>query len=195
MKKYMIVLILAVLMLASAMTVGGKHQSANVQSEIDGGHHNTIVTNVNQVSQVINGGGNIPYGQLKKVAGVGKNGQIADGSINQYADINSQIIGGHHNTIITNSNQSASIAGGAQTPVNNSTASSNISQTLNADSTIAGGHHNVILVGSIQSAYVNASATGNISQTANINNLIDGGHHNMILVGSSQTAQLGGMTG
>lgn len=200
MKKYIIVLALAVLILAFAVTVQGKHQSADVQSEIDGGHHNTIITDVDQVSQAYNGN-IIPYGQLKKVANIGK-GEQAGSDLNQFASIDSRIVGGHHNTIAVNSKQTATSAsggssGGSETSGMNWTDFKNLSQALSIESQIYGGHHNVIMVDSSQYAGLGGSTSGNtsenISQVADISSLISGGHHNVILIGSSQTYQADSM--
>lgn len=192
MKKYIIVLALAVLILAFAVSVEGKHQSANVQSEIDGGHHNTIITDVDQVSQAYNGN-IIPYGQIKKIANIGKSNMAAS-DLDQFASIDSRIVGGHHNTIAVNSKQTANSASGeSQTSGMNWTAFRNLSQALNIESQIYGGHHNVIMVGSTQYAGVSASTSENTSenltQVADIASQIYGGHHNVILIGSSQTYQ------
>lgn len=190
MKKYIIMLAIAMLVLAFAGAVEGRNQNANNQNinnqnEINSGHHNTIVTDINQAIQAYNGN-NMPYGQLKKFEKTG-NG-IAGSNLDQSLSIGNQILGGHHNTIIVGSQQNANISGSSANGWN-STALGNISQTLKIGNQIDGGHHNAIMVGSIQNAWINAASSGNISQVADINNLISGGHHNVIWVGSSQTIQ------
>lgn len=213
MKKYMILLALAVIMLTLFPGVQGKSQNANVKNEIDGGHHNTIVTNVDQISQIANKN-NVPYGQVKKIASKGwGNGNSGFGSsqglgqgqgqglgqgLSQDMNIQNEIEGGHHNTILVNGQQTASgtlAKGTDNTTAGNNTAGNdsalaNLSQILNVQNQIFGGHHNVILLSSIQVAEINALSLGNVSQYANIYNQIAGGHHNMILVGSSQQAML-----
>lgn len=215
-KKYMILLALAVLMLTLFPGVQGKSQNANVKNEIDGGHHNTIVTDAGQISQIsqIANKNNVPYGQVKKIVregwgngnsgfglsqGLGQGqGQGLGQGLSQDMNIQNQIQGGHHNTILVNGQQTASgtLANGTDnTTAGNNTAGNgsalaNLSQVLNAQNQIFGGHHNMILMSSIQVAEINALGLGNVSQDANIYNQIDGGHHNIIIVGSSQQALL-----
>lgn len=194
-KKLVIVLALAVLMLAFIPALEGKSQNANIKNEIKSGHHNTIVTNVDQLSGIANKN-NIPYGQVKKIAS-GNLGSSASGAdYSQAMDIQNQILGGHHNVIVVNGRQVA-VLGGTQTSDDNSTisetnstSSGNLSQALNIQNQISGGHHNLIWVSSTQIAEMSASGSGNLTQSANLNNLIAGGHHNVILLGSNQIAQM-----
>ena len=70
MKKCLTVFLLAMIILASFTVAEAKHQdgqqNSNVESRIEGGHHNSIVTDVNQIDQIeVGKNGNIPYGQLK----------------------------------------------------------------------------------------------------------------------------------
>lgn len=211
-KKYIILLALAVLMLTLFPGVQGKSQSANVKNEIDGGHHNIIATNTGQISQIsqIANKNNVPYGQVKKIVsggwgngnsgfglsqGLGQGqGQDLGQGLSQDMNIQNQIQGGHHNTILVNGQQTAASGTLANRTDNsttgNGTALANLSQILNAQNQIFGGHHNMILMSSIQVAEINALGLGNLSQEANIYNQIAGGHHNIILVGSSQQALL-----
>jgi hypothetical protein len=208
-KKLIVLVALAVLMLAFFPEVQGKSQNADVKNGIEGGHHNTIVTNVDQVSQIANKN-NIPYGQVKKIAsdewGSGNSGY----GLSQNMNIQNQIEGGHHNKILVNGKQTAALAAlaaetnstaagdgtttGNNTTADNSTTTGNLSlsQMLNTQNQIFGGHHNMILLSSIQVAEINALSLGNLSQEANIYNQIAGGHHNVIVVGSSQQASLNG---
>lgn len=197
----MILVALAVLMLAFFPEVQGKSQNANVKNEIDGGHHNTIVTNVDQLSQIANKN-NVPYGQIKKIASDEWGSGSAGFGLSQDMNIQNQIQGGHHNKILVDGRQAA-VLGALASETNgtaadnnvtagNSTATGNfsLSQKLDTQNQIFGGHHNMILLSSIQAAEINALSLGNISQDANIYNQIAGGHHNVILVGSSQLAWL-----
>ncbi len=186
-------------MLAFFPEVQGKSQNADIKNGIEGGHHNTIVTNVDQISQIANKN-NIPYGQIKKIAsdelGSGNSGY----GLSQDMNIQNQIQGGHHNKILVNARQTAALdasaaetnstAAGDGTTTGNSTATGNLSQTLNTQNQIFGGHHNMILLSSIQVAEINALSLGSLSQDASIYNQIAGGHHNVIVVGSSQLAWL-----
>ena len=203
MKKYLTVLLLATIILASFMAVEGKNQNAqqnsNVNSKIEGGHHNSIVTDVNQISQIeVGKNNNIPYGQLKKLPGFDANGELTNTNVNQFADIVNEIIGGHHNTIVVDNKQVA-ILGGSLDPTSKwGTGNFFLNQTANIDNQIIGGHHNVILIGSIQEAYTNpmaSGASGNVSQAGYYNNQMIGGHHNIINVGSNQIVQIGGIAG
>lgn len=197
MKKLIILITLAVLMLAYFPEVQGKSQNADIKNEIKGGHHNTIATNVNQVSQIANKN-NVPYGQLKKVASndwVNKNNGF---SLSQSMNVQNQIFGGHHNKIAVDGHQVALLdaagSGGDGGSENNSTAMGNLSQMLNIQNQIFGGHHNMILLNSEQVAEISALSPGNLSQAASIFNQITGGHHNIIVVGSSQLAWLNSTT-
>ncbi len=187
MKKLMILIAIALLMLAIFPEVQGKSQNAEVKNEIEGGHHNVIITNVEQVSQIANKN-NIPYGQLKKIAGADSSGGAQGLGLTQSMDVKNQIAGGHHNTIAAEGREEASI--NATGLGNNSTASGNVSQTLNAQNQIIGGHHNLILLSSSQVALISTLSPENLSQAANIYNQIAGGHHNVIVVGSDQLAWL-----
>lgn len=198
-------------MLAFFPGVQGKSQSANVKNGIDGGHHNTIVTNTDQISQIANKN-NVPYGQIKKIASGGwgsgnsgfglsqGTGQGQSQGLSQSMNILNQIKGGHHNKILVNGQQAAALgasdtetdsanAGNNTTASNNATAM-NLSQILDTQNQILGGHHNMIWVSSVQVAEINALSLGYLSQDANIYNQIAGGHHNVILLGSSQQAYL-----
>ncbi|MDM7912631.1 MAG: hypothetical protein QUS09_05985, partial [Methanotrichaceae archaeon] len=161
----------------------GKSQNAVVKNGIDGGHHNTIVTNVDQISQIANKN-NMPYGQIKKIASDEWGSGNSDYGLSQNMNIQNQIGGGHHNKILVNGKQTATLdASGAETnstAAGNSTTTENLSlsQMLNTQNQIFGGHHNMILLSSIQVAEINALSLGNLSQEANINNQIEGGHHN-----------------
>lgn len=191
MKKFIILITLAVLMLAYFPEVQGKSQNADIKNEIKGGHHNTIATNVNQVGEIANKN-NVPYGQLKKVASddwVSNNNGF---SLSQSMDVQNQIFGGHHNTIAVDGRQAAVLD--AAGSLNNSTAMGNLSQMLNTQNHIFGGHHNMILLNSEQVAKISALSPGNLSQAASIFNQITGGHHNIIVVGSSQLAWLNSTT-
>lgn len=199
MKKFIILIALAVLLLAFFPEVQGKSQSANVKNEIDGGHHNTIVTNVDQISQIANKN-NIPYGQIKKIASDKSGSGNSDFGLSQNMNIQNQIGGGHHNKILANGQQAAALdasgaetnstAAGNSTTTGNGTTTGNLSQMLNTQNQIFGGHHNMILLSSVQVAEISALSPGNLSQAANIYNQIAGGHHNVIVVGSSQLAWL-----
>lgn len=196
-------LLIAAIILACFTTVEGKNQkvqqNSNVNSKIEGGHHNTIVTDVDQMSQIgVGNSNNIPYGQLKKIAGFDANGEMTGTNVNQFADIANEIIGGHHNTIVVD-NKQAAVLGGSIDPASKWGAGGiSLNQTANIHNQIAGGHHNVILIGSIQQAYLNATASGtseNVSQAGNYDSQIFGGHHNTIIVDSNQIAQIGSIAG
>ncbi len=201
----MILAALAVLMLAFFPEVQGKSQNVDVNNGIDGGHHNTIVTNVDQLNQIANKN-NIPYGQVKKIASDEWGSESAGFDLSQNMNIQNQIGGGHHNTILVDAQQTAVLdapaSGTNGTDANNSTATGNstaadnstttvnpsLSQILNTQNQILDGHHNMISLGSVQVAEINAQSLGNVSQDASIDNQIAGGHHNVILIGSSQFA-------
>lgn len=191
MKKFIILITLAVLMLAYFPEVQGKSQNADIKNEIKGGHHNTIATNVNQVGEIANKN-NVPYGQLKKVASDGWVSKNNGFSLSQSMNVQNQIFGGHHNTIAVDGRQAAVLD--AAGSLNNSTAMGNLSQMLNTQNQIFGGHHNMILLNSEQVAKISALSPGNLSQAASIFNQITGGHHNIIVVGSSQLAWLNSTT-
>jgi hypothetical protein len=154
MKKLIILITLAVLMLAYLPEIQGKSQNADIKNEIKGGHHNAIVTNVDQVSQIANKN-NVPYGQLKKAGGVDWVSENARFGLSQNMNIQNQIAGGHHNMIAVNGRQVAVL--GALGSANNSTTTGNLSQVLNTQNQIIGGHHNVIVVGSSQLAWLNST--------------------------------------
>ncbi len=189
----MILLALAVLMLAFFPDVQGKSQKADIKNEIKDGHHNTIVTNVNQISQIANKN-NVPYGQIKKIAGDNWGSGNAGFGLSQGMNIQNQIQGGHHNKILVDARQTAALGALASetdsATAGNNTTAGNLSQILNAQNQIFGGHHNMILMSSVQVAEINALGIGDLDQAANIYNQIAGGHHNVILVGSSQLAWL-----
>lgn len=167
--------------------VEGKSQNAEVKNEIKEGHHNTIVANVDQVSQIANKN-NVPYGQLKKIASDDSTSPGSGTGLSQNMNVQNQIAGGHHNTIAVNGRQSAVLD--AMGLANNSTTALNLSQTLNTQNQITGGHHNMILLSSSQVALISGLSPGNLSQAANIYNQIAGGHHNVIVVGNNQLAWL-----
>jgi|GEM_PF-6283296 len=195
----MILAALAVLMLAFFPEVQGKSQNADVKNGIEDGHHNTIVTNVDQISQIANKN-NIPYGQVKKIASDELGSGSAGFDLSQNMNIQNQIGGGHHNTILVDAQQTGVLDAPASetnsTDANNSTAADNstttvnpsLSQMLNTQNQILDGHHNMISLSSVQVAEINAQSLGNVSQGAIIDNQIAGGHHNVILIGSSQLA-------
>jgi hypothetical protein len=188
-------------MLAFFPEVQGKSQNAEIKNGIEGGHHNTIVTNVDQVSQIANKN-NIPYGQVKKIASDELESGNSGFGLSQNMNVQNQIQGGHHNKILVDGKQTATLdasgaesnstAAGDGTTAGNSTTAGNfsLSQVLNTQNQIFGGHHNMILLSSIQVAEINALSLGDLSQEANIYNQIAGGHHNVIVVGSSQLASL-----
>ncbi len=142
MKKIIVLAALAMLLLAFFPEAQGKSQNAVVKNGIDGGHHNTIVTNVDQISQIANKN-NMPYGQIKKIASDEWGSGNSDYGLSQNMNIQNQIFGGHHNMILLSSIQVAKI---------NALSLGNLSQEANINNQIEGGHHNVIVVGSSQLA-------------------------------------------
>lgn len=187
-KKCLTVLLLAVIILASFTVVEAKNQNAqqnsnvnskiegghhnsistevtqigpnaqqdsNVDSEIKGGHHNSIVTDVNQISQIeVGKNNNIPYGQLKKLPSFDSNGESTNTNVNQFANIINEIIGGHHNTIAVDNKQVALLGGYLDPTSNWGNGNYFLNQTANIDNQILGGHHNTIVVDNNQVAFL-----------------------------------------
>lgn len=196
--RKILTILLSALILASAISVEGKNQNvqqkSNINNEIKGGHHNTIISDVDQISQIeVGNNKNVPYGQLKKIGGFGTNDGASNIDLTQIANINNQILGGHHNTIVVDNSQAAF---GYLDPTSIWwTGDLNLNQKSIIDNQIASGHHNTILVGSTQQAYMNPMSLGdsstNVNQIGYINNQILGGHHNTISVYSDQIVKLG----
>jgi hypothetical protein len=166
-----------------------------VQAKVDGkdGHHNSIVG----YGVKINENNNVPYGQLKKsidergsmgqgthndgTSGEGVGVGTVGGDVIQVADLDGQILGGHHNSIVLESGQIAVVSG---------ISSEGFIQGSYINSLIDGGHNNLIIVDSSQIALVEGSAStstsGNLAQMADVSGQIVGGHHNTIVVRSLQ---------
>ena len=144
MRRWLAVVALVALIFGLMPGVYGK-----VQTQIDprDSHHNSIVGD----GAKINKNNNVPYGLLKKVANedrsmevghpldrttsAGAGSGITTGSIVQVAELNGQILGGHHNTIILDSDQVADITG---------LFSGSLIQESYINGIITGGHHNLI---------------------------------------------------
>jgi hypothetical protein len=200
--KSLRVLVLVVLILASFAVAEGKQQkiqqNANINSEIKGGHHNTISTDVDQTGQIgVGNKNNVPYGQLKKAYGNDEENDLTESNLNQAMDVDSLINGGHHNTILVDGKQVA-VLGKSKNSASNPTEYMADSEKLSLNqeasifSQIVGGHHNTILVSSFQQAETepleSGTLVGNINQFEDITSQIFGGHHNTIIVDASQTA-------
>ena len=190
MRRSFAVVAVAVLIFGSVVTVCGKVQS---KDDVIDGHHNAIVGD----GVKINKNNNVPYGQIKKTEDErGSTGQGAPldessgtvtgagaigGAIIQVANLDSQILGGHHNSIILESCQSTGLSG---------ICSEGLFQGSYIDSLIDGGHHNLIFVDSSQIALIDGSgsdlSSGDLIQMADVSGQIVGGHHNTIVVGSFQ---------
>jgi hypothetical protein len=198
MRRWLAVLTVAVLICGSLANVCEK-----VQAKVDAkdGHHNSIVGD----GVKINENNNVPYGQIKKAedehwsmgqdtildgtSNVGAlDGAIAGGVV-QVADLDSQILGGHHNSIVLESDQVAGVSG---------ISSEGLVQGSYIDSLIDGGHHNLIFVDVSQIALADGSASISTSdssssgliQMADVSGQIVGGHHNTIVVGSLQAFEV-----
>lgn len=184
------------LLFIAVMTCGSMGNVCEmVQAKVDGkdGHHNSIVG----YGVKINENNNVPYGQLKKAgdedgsivqgvpldgtSNVGVQAGAIPGGVVQVADLDGQILGGHHNSIVLESGQNALVSG---------ISSEGFIQGSYINSLIDGGHHNLIIVDSSQIALVEGSAStstsGNLAQMADVSGQIVGGHHNTIVVRSLQ---------
>jgi len=167
-----------------------------VQAKGDGkdGHHNSIVG----YGVKINENNNFPYGQLKTTgdedgsivqgvpldgtSNVGVQAGAIPGCVVQVADLDGQILGGHHNSIVLESGQDAVV---------NGISSEGLIQGSYIDNLIDGGHNNLIIVDTSQVTLVEGSAStstsGNLLQISDVSGQILGGHHNTIVVRSLQT--------
>jgi hypothetical protein len=190
MRRCLAVLTVAVLIFGSMATVHGKVTAKDDEKD---GHRNAVIGS----GVKINENNNIPYGQLKKARGEdwsnvvgipldGTNGEgvgagTIAGDVIQVMDLNSQILGGHHNSIIFESGQDAVV---------NGISSGGLIQGSYIDNLIDGGHHNLIIVDTSQVTLVEGSASsstsGNLAQISDVSDQIVGGHHNTIVVRSLQ---------
>jgi hypothetical protein len=190
MRRCLAVLTVAVLIFGSMATVHGKVTAKDDEKD---GHHNVIIGS----GVKINENNNIPYGLLKKAgdedgsnvegipldgnSGMGVGAGTTSGDVIQVVDLNSQILGGHHNSIVLESGQDAVV---------NGISSEGLIQGSYIDGLIDGGHHNLIIVDSSQIALVEGSAStstsGNLAQISDVSDQIVGGHHNTIVVRSLQ---------
>jgi len=199
MRKCLAMLAAAVLIFGSMSAVVGKVQE---KSDAKDGHHNAIVGEVEKINE----NNNVPYGQIKKAEdgnlaksipyglieqdarpdGTCAKGGVA-GNFAQIADIDGQILGGHHNMIVVESSQLA-IIGPSQASGTGELGpeSPSLNQVSDIDSQICGGHHNLVSVDSSQIALAEDATTGDLVQVSDIGGQILGGHHNTIIVESSQ---------
>ncbi len=117
---------LALLSIAALICGSMGNVCEKVQAKVDpkDGHHNAIVGD----GVKINENNNVPYGQIKKAgdedgsivqgipldgtSNVGVQAGAIPGGAVQVADLNSQILGGHHNTIVLESGQNAVVGAG-----------------------------------------------------------------------------------
>jgi len=116
------------------------NQVMDIDSLINGGHHNTILVDGKQVA-FLGKSKNSALNPAEYMTDLEKL------SLNQEASIFSQIFGGHHNTIMVGSTQQAEIE-----PFASGTLIGNINQIEDINSQIFGGHHNTIIVDASQTA-------------------------------------------
>lgn len=198
MRRWLALLAIAALIYGCTPAVYGKVQT---QIEPKYSHHNSIVGD----GVKINKNNNVPYGQIKKAAnedrsmglGVprdrtinpGTGSDMTAGGIVQIAELSGQILAGHHNTIILESDQVADMTWYF---------SGSMIQESYINGIIAGGHHNLIYLDSTQiglfegsgSTCASASYAGDLIQVTDLGGRVLGGHHNTIVIRSLQATEV-----